>query len=125
MAWQLSAGTYYDFFTRPVTLFLSHLFSRYDIILDCGKVGHENIPKSWKYNKYITLNSPLLRNTDTYGLLGGLAASLGNLVSSNTAMVPDRKSVRWGFFVPSSDGLKFVDGLIKAGKVSFTFHVLV
>lgn len=112
-------GRYYNFLLTTAHLFLSLLF-RYDIILDCGKVGHENIPKSWKYNKYITLNSPLVRNTESYGLLGGLVASVGDLVSTNAPKLPDGKSVRWGFFVPSSDGLKFVDRLIKSGKVRIT-----
>jgi len=95
---------------------------KYDIILDCAKFGHQNVPETWKYNKYITLNSPLLVNTDKYGLVGGLAASMGNLFNANIRKCTDGKSVRWGFFVPSNDGLKFIDRLIKNKQIIPTVH---
>lgn len=90
------------------------LSNRYDIILDCAKFGYENIPSSWKYNKFITLNSPLMINTDKYGLLAGLTVSARDLLLPR---VYGGKSVRWGFFAPSGDGFKFIDRLVKNGKV--------
>lgn len=87
---------------------------RYDIILDCAKFGYQNVPPSWKYNKFVTLNSPLMSNTDKYGVLAGLAVSARDLLLPR---VTTGKNVRWGFFVPSGDGLKFIDDLVKSEKV--------
>lgn len=60
----------------------------------------------------------MLINTDKYGLVGGLAASMNELVSANLTKCVDGKSMRWGFFVPSSDGLKFIDRLVRNKQVS-------
>ncbi|KAF2902857.1 hypothetical protein ILUMI_03332 [Ignelater luminosus] len=94
----------------------------YDIILDCAKFGYQNIPQTWKFKRYVTLNSPLLINTDKYGLVGGLAASMNELVGANLTKCLDGKSMRWGFFVPSSDGLKFIDGLVRNKQIIPTIH---
>lgn len=95
---------------------LNELFRvcRFDIILDCAKFGYENVPSTWIYDKYITLNSPLMLNTDRYGIIGGLATSAGALLKPR---VQAGKNIRWGFFVPSGNGFGFVDKLVKKGQV--------
>lgn len=90
---------------------------RYHIILDCAKVGYQNIPSSWKYDTFITLNSPLLVNTDNYGLIPGLAQSANDLITANLSRFQDGSCVKWGFFVPSNSGFKFIDDLVLRGKV--------
>lgn len=88
----------------------------YDIILDCCKFGYDNVPKTWKFGKYISLNSPLLLNTDKYGLFGGLINSGGTLLKHN--LKPTREQcLIWAFFTPSGGGFQFIDGLIKERKV--------
>ncbi|CAH1116802.1 unnamed protein product [Phaedon cochleariae] len=91
--------------------------SKYHIILDCAKMGYQNIPKSWKYDSYITLNSPLLTNTDNYGLLAGLVHSANDLLGANLNRLKDSSSVRWGFFVPSRNGFEFINDLILKEKI--------
>lgn len=100
------------------------IYSRYHIILDCAKVGYKNIPPSWKYDTYITLNSPLLVNTDKYGLIPGLVESANNLLSANLNRFKEGSSVKWGFFVPSNTGFQFIDALVREGKVSYYFLFL-
>lgn len=84
--------------------------------MDCAKFGYENLPPSWKFKKFVTLNSPLMLNTDKYGVLPGLAASARDLLLPR---ITAGKNVRWGFFLPSGDGFKCIDGLVKDGKVIF------
>lgn len=95
---------------------------KYDIILDCAQIGVQNIPPTWQYNKYITLNSPLMKNTDKYGLMQGLAVSAVDLLRPNIQGVCDGKSWRWGFFIPSEAGLKSVDDLIHRKMIVPTIH---
>lgn len=90
---------------------------RYHIILDGAKIGYQNIPKSWQYDTYVTLNSPLLLNTDKRGLICGLAYSVINLLEANL-LRKSSGSVKWGFFLPDRKGFEFINKLIDSGKVS-------
>lgn len=94
---------------------------RYHIILDGAKVGYQNIPKNWQYDTYITLNSPLLINTDKYGLLGGLVCSVNNLLEANLSARNTGGAVKWGFFVPYKKGFEFIDELIDSEQVSVIY----
>lgn len=99
----------------------------FDIILDCANMGYKKIPPSWQYSKFITLNSPLIKNTDKYGLLGGMAASARDLMVANIPKCAQGKTVRWGFFAPFHAGVEFIDDLINKDKVidlvfSFNFN---
>lgn len=60
-------------------------------------------------------------NTDKYGVFGGLAVSARELLLPR---LTKGKNVRWGFFLPSGDGFKFVDGLVKSGQVLILFLIL-
>nr|CAI5830303.1 unnamed protein product [Callosobruchus analis] len=91
--------------------------TRYNLILDCAKVGYEKIPSTWQYDTYITLNSPLLHNTDKQGLFAGLAISAKDFLKSNIDSCQKGSQVRWGFFVPSADGFKFLHDLISKEKI--------
>lgn len=53
-------------------------------------------------------------NTDKYGILSGLALSARDLL---VPRITAGKNIRWGFFIPSGDGFKFIDELVKDGKV--------
>lgn len=82
--------------------------------MDCAKFGYQNLPSSWKFNKFVTLNSPLMLNTDKYGIVGGLALSAKDLLYPR---ITAGKNVRWGFFLPLGNGFKCIDELVKTGKV--------
>ncbi|KAK5646157.1 hypothetical protein RI129_004621 [Pyrocoelia pectoralis] len=96
--------------------------AKFDIILDCAKFGHTNIPNSWKYDRYVTLNSPLLINTDSHGLVYGLVSSAYDLLSANIKKCSSGQSVRWGFFNPSEKGLQFINDLLQNNQVTPTIH---
>ncbi|EFA04391.1 reticulon-4-interacting protein 1, mitochondrial [Tribolium castaneum] len=94
----------------------------YHIILDCAKFGYENIPKTWKFGTYITLNSPLLLNTDKYGLVGGLLNSAATFLSNNIKPPGEKRCLMWGFFVPSGSGFQFINKLITDGQITPLIH---
>lgn len=91
---------------------------KFDIILDCAKVGYKNIPTSWKYDRFITLTSPLMVNTDNHGLVYGLFTSACDLLNANFKKCPSGQSVRWGFFYPSEKGLQFISNLLQNNQVT-------
>uniref|UniRef100_A0A6P7GWY5 Reticulon-4-interacting protein 1, mitochondrial n=1 Tax=Diabrotica virgifera virgifera TaxID=50390 RepID=A0A6P7GWY5_DIAVI len=103
---------------------------RYHIVLDGAKMGPQNIPKEWQYDTYISLNSPLLKNTDQYGLLPGLVTSINSLISTNLDRCQQGGRATWGFFVPSASGFQFIHELIVNKKIqpviqhTFTFDKL-
>lgn len=113
----LGADVVYDY-TDPDYL---HNVSceKYHIILDCAKFGVENVPQNWQYDEYITLNSPLLLNTDKSGLLCGLAESVKTLLQTNATK---NGKWKWGFFVPSGDGFKFIHELIQQKMIRPIIH---
>ncbi|KAL3280984.1 hypothetical protein HHI36_004209 [Cryptolaemus montrouzieri] len=95
---------------------------RFDIILDCAKFGADNIPRNWKFKQFISLNSPLMLNTDQYGLAGGLLKSGGTLLGTNIPHLKDGKVIKWGFFIPSESGFKFVHELVKNREIKPMLH---
>ncbi|KAK4879336.1 hypothetical protein RN001_007482 [Aquatica leii] len=117
----LGANNAYDYTTKT---FESQIEQEgmFDIILDCANLGHTNIPKLWKYKNYISLNSPLIKNTDKFGVLGGLSTSICQLLESNISKLPNSQSIRWGYFIPSESGLQFIDELIKSKKILPAIH---
>ncbi|CAG9857506.1 unnamed protein product [Phyllotreta striolata] len=90
---------------------------KYHIILDGAKTGIRNIPKTWKFDSYITLNSPLLLNADNHGLFEGFLRSSCDLLGSNLDRLQTGSTVKWGFFVPSAEGFKFINELIVNQKI--------
>ncbi|KAJ8972799.1 hypothetical protein NQ314_000035 [Rhamnusium bicolor] len=98
------------------------LEGRYHIILDCAKVGYQNISESWQYDSYISLNSPLLLNTDKYGLMAGLVYSANNLLEANLNRFGRGSIVKWAFFVPSHQGFEFINELICSEKIKPVIH---
>ncbi|XP_045470056.1 reticulon-4-interacting protein 1 homolog, mitochondrial-like [Harmonia axyridis] len=96
--------------------------NRYDIILDCAKFGVDKIPNEWKFEQYITLNSPLILNTDKYGLVGGSLKSISTLLSENIIKIKDGKMVKWGFFLPCSKGFAFISRLVTCGLLRPVIH---
>lgn len=94
---------------------------RYDIILNTsGQQGtpHLDCLKEWSFARYVTTTSPMLKNTDQYGILAGTAKNALDLLIPNIEGVLKRgATVRWGFFAPSQTGLSQITQLVQAGKV--------
>ncbi|CAH2039955.1 unnamed protein product, partial [Iphiclides podalirius] len=101
----------------------------YEAVLDCAGVGGEGAAaRGWRFGRFVTLSSPLLRLTDERGLaLGGAAAALRLAQQSAAAAAADGPSpgpsgcpphVRWAFFAPSAADARLLRRLADAGKFS-------
>lgn len=101
-------------------------FSRYDLILDAAGISYDNIGtytpllKGWSCSGFITLRSPILQNTDSYGLLGGMFKNAIDLVVPNvlSGAVFKGSSIRWGTFLPMESGVKELAQLVEEKKLS-------
>ncbi|XP_046630199.1 reticulon-4-interacting protein 1, mitochondrial-like [Neodiprion virginianus] len=90
----------------------------YDIILDCCKQGiHTVRAKGYSYNTYITLNSPMLKNFDDFGVIGGSVKNIGDVIKDNVPFFKDKTSVKWGFFVPSQKGINMIQNFVEKKKI--------
>ncbi|OAD57257.1 Reticulon-4-interacting protein 1, mitochondrial [Eufriesea mexicana] len=83
-----------------------------------GPYGPDQIRlKGYPHCTYITLNSPLLRNTDQHGLIVGTVKNVGELVKHNMSIIENKSTVKWGFFTPSKTGIKTLKEFVESGKV--------
>lgn len=91
----------------------------YDIILDCaGRGGDYATQIPWKYDQYITLTSPALRNIDTYGLIGGIVKNLFNIIGDNVQSITKQRAlVKWAYFLPAPQGIAYLGKLVERNKV--------
>ncbi|XP_011311536.1 reticulon-4-interacting protein 1, mitochondrial [Fopius arisanus] len=91
----------------------------YEIILDCANQGPELVrQKGFECGTYITLNSPLLRNVDELGYVGGAFKNLADLLKYNIPLKENKSFVKWGFFAPCSAGMKTLQELVEDGKIT-------
>ncbi|CAH1391679.1 unnamed protein product [Nezara viridula] len=99
------------------------LSGKYDIILDAsGAVNYVSyVPflKEWSNSKFITLKSPFLSNTDSFGLLGGLIKNASDLLTYNLSsnVLAKGCTVRWGFFAPLGMGMTEIGQLVKTEQI--------
>ena len=90
----------------------------YNIILDCANQGPDEIrSRGYPHCTYITLNSPLLKNIDQHGLIGGTVKNISELVKYNIPTADNKSFVKWGFFAPSQTGMKILHELVESGEV--------
>ncbi|KAJ3606739.1 hypothetical protein NHX12_026258, partial [Muraenolepis orangiensis] len=97
---------------------------KFDVVLD--NVGGEDterwapgLLRPWSGAKYVTLVTPLLRNTDSGGLLDGVArsgCSLHNKAMQN--LVSRGVFYRWGFYAPDGPAL---DEMLPVVQACFPF----
>lgn len=93
---------------------------RFDVILDCtGKTTgfSHDLLKPWTNAKYVTLSPPTLRNFDDRGIVGGLVKSGIDLLAANSSAILEGKTLRWAYFVPSSQALTSLCDLARDHKV--------
>lgn len=96
---------------------------RFDIVLDASGSADPStyVPllKEWSNAKFISLRSPMLQNTDSYGLVAGMARNAADFVVSNVSSGAPAKgsSIRWGFFMPLPAGVKEIALMVEEKKV--------
>lgn len=88
--------------------------------MDCANQGPDQIRlRGYPHSTYITLNSPVLKNTDQHGLIVGTVKNIGELVKYNIP-IENKSTVKWGFFIPSATGIKTLKEFVESGKVIHT-----
>lgn len=92
--------------------------SPYDLILDCAGLGadHANALR-WKFNNYVTFKSPLLKNLDDKGFIFGGLESVRSLLSTNIPALNKGGAVKWGYFLPLPNGIKYLTELVENGQL--------
>jgi len=98
---------------------------KYNIILDAAGLGadaglkYADCLKDWNISKFITLRSPMLRNLDDYGVVGGMVKNTVDLLVTNvkTGLTSKSSTIRWGFFLPLSDAIKEITTFVEEGKL--------
>lgn len=96
---------------------------RFDVILDCtGRTSGfaYDLLKPWSNAKYVTLSPPTLRNFDEHGMIGGVVKSGIDLLATNSSAILEGKTLRWGYFIPSSSGFTKLVDLFQQKKVNLT-----
>ncbi|XP_052866071.1 reticulon-4-interacting protein 1 homolog, mitochondrial-like [Anopheles cruzii] len=92
---------------------------RFDIVLDCAGKGTDYAKEvPWRFDQYITFNSPVLKNIDTNGFSAGMYQNAADLVRSNVSSFNScRGLVKWGYFVPAPQGIAYLQRLVERGKL--------
>ncbi|KAL2081782.1 hypothetical protein ACEWY4_021600 [Coilia grayii] len=94
---------------------------KFDLILD--NVGGDTeswavaLVKPWAGGKFVTLVSPLLRNTDALGLVDGVLRSCMTLHDKAIRSVAKGVFYRWAFYVPDGVALDRIGELVSSGKI--------
>ncbi|KAH9630194.1 hypothetical protein HF086_010700 [Spodoptera exigua] len=107
----------------------------YDAVLDCaGLGGDEAAARRWRFSRYVTLTSPLLRTMEARGVAAGAACAAATLLAQNAraaaapGSLPSPGSlppqVRWAFFSPSAADIEHLRRLAERGQVCGTISAL-
>lgn len=91
--------------------------SPFDLIVDCAGKGAEyanTLP--WKFQRYVTFSSPLLKNFDSKGIVNGSLQNIHDLLHMNSSYGGESK-IRWGFFFPDQAGIKYISSLVGNNKL--------
>lgn len=92
---------------------------KFDIILDAGGLGTDYATElPWKFRQYISLEPPVLNNTDASGILLGSIKSAISLIRSNIKTITSRGGLlKWGFFIPAPQGIEYLRKLVENGQI--------
>ncbi|XP_052741911.1 reticulon-4-interacting protein 1 homolog, mitochondrial isoform X2 [Bicyclus anynana] len=91
----------------------------YGAILDCaGLGGAEAGARRWRFGRYVTLSSPLLRHTDAGGMALGALRAGAELAAQCAAAGRDgcAPRVRWAFFAPRESDIETLRRLAERGQ---------
>ncbi|XP_015380427.1 PREDICTED: reticulon-4-interacting protein 1 homolog, mitochondrial-like [Diuraphis noxia] len=115
-----------DYTTEDVQKQLEQ-YGKYDLILDAAGIPYEDIGsaytpllKPWSWAKFITLRSPVLHNTDAYGMVFGMLKNMYDLMAPNvcSGAVFKGSTIRWGFFMPAERGVEELARLAVEKKIT-------
>ncbi|CAK1550866.1 unnamed protein product [Leptosia nina] len=101
--------------------------SPFEVVLDCGGAGGwEASARPWRFSRYVTLSTPLLRECDERGLaMGTLTAATAFAAQTLavfrvTAQSPSRAlcppHVRWAYFMPNAVDIEMLRRLADRGE---------
>ncbi|XP_053606943.1 reticulon-4-interacting protein 1, mitochondrial isoform X2 [Plodia interpunctella] len=108
----------------------------YDAIIDCaGLGGDEAGARRWRFKRFVTLTTPLLRETDARGLVAGGVVAAAQLAAQCLSAASGAWSgagsgawsgagsapacpphVRWAYFVPRADDIELLRRLAERGE---------
>ncbi|GFO40247.1 reticulon-4-interacting protein 1-like protein, mitochondrial, partial [Plakobranchus ocellatus] len=116
----LGADEVVDYTQEPLWEKLNHL-NRFEYILDT--LGGDATDKAakllspWKNSKLVTLNFPLLRNSDELGVVPGLLKSAISAGITTLKGFQSGGSIRWAAFNPNGPALETIRHLVEKGKI--------
>ncbi|GFR75909.1 reticulon-4-interacting protein 1-like protein, mitochondrial [Elysia marginata] len=116
----LGADTVVDYTTSKVWSELQRM-KRFQYILD--PLGGDMTDKAanflspWKNSKLVTLNFPLLKNSDEMGVVAGLVKSAVTAGLTTLKGIQSGGSIRWAAFNPNGQALDVVRRLVEDGKI--------
>lgn len=91
----------------------------YDIILDAAGLGADyatSLP--WKFGQYITLEPPVLNDTDSSGIILGSVKSALTLIKNNVKTITGKGGfLKWGFFIPATQGIEFLRKRVENNQI--------
>ncbi|XP_054163500.1 reticulon-4-interacting protein 1 homolog, mitochondrial-like [Oppia nitens] len=98
----------------------------FDLVLNAASIGqHRDLKpefgvkylRKWKSAKYVTLSTPLLNNTDQFGLIIGSGLSAFTAIKQTMESCIDGHSVRWAYFWPNPCALKTITKLVEKNHI--------
>jgi len=95
--------------------------SGFDIIIDCAGFGSKTsdlAPLLRTRGCVVTLDSPLLKYTDSQGLISGGVNTFIDLLNSNMKTVGSGQTVRWAYFAPNKEALRKLSSLLETGHIN-------
>ena len=94
----------------------------YDVILDCVDNDltrwSDEVMKSWSNSVHVSILSPVLHDTDAYGVVGGLFSVAAKYICRSFASLCNGRWFSYAFFQPSSQCLNQLRQFIETEKVS-------
>ena len=110
------------------------LRGKFDFVLDCGDYeqtskSHEDIVtmgieflKPSSQAVYVTLSPPILKNTDTNGIVVGGVKTAIQAVADTISGLRSFNSARWAVFLPNKSALEHVTSLYQDGTLVPQVH---
>ncbi|GAB6032508.1 Reticulon-4-interacting protein 1, mitochondrial [Chamberlinius hualienensis] len=93
----------------------------FDLILK--SIGHSasgldiDVLNKWRNARFVTLNSPLLRNVDAFGWPLGILQSAAEFCYDSVRRLCNGQSHRWAYVLPSNEGLQEIATLADNEKL--------
>lgn len=95
----------------------------YEVILDCVDSDlsrwSDEIMDNWRNCVHVSLVSPLLRDTDRYGLPMGVASTAVKQFLRGLPSAPQGKWFSYSFFYPNTECLEQLSSLMEQGRVGW------